>query len=594
MVDSPAMQLAMQLSSSCRLTTSIRVTTLIVTTAALLAAIGCGGSSSPTAPTANAGRSISLAALTIPSAEVTGGSSVQGQVVLSAAAPAGGSVVTLASSGAVVTVPASVRVAEAATSALFVVSTGAVASDARVTISATAGGVTRTAALEVSADEVGDSPIASVSIDPSVIVGGTATRGMVTLNAPAGPGGTSIALSSDDTAARVPTVLSVAAGADRAAFAISTSAVPADVQVRIGATLNGVRRTALLRLTPVSALAAITFDATEMRGGEAVTGMVRLSSAARGAGTVVDLHSNSVDAVVPARITVPRGAASAEFAIDTRGVSAATEVTITASAAGDTVSRMLRLLPGTITAAAPPGSQTFAFSGLQQQFTVPAGVAEITVTLDGAAGGPGFGSVAGLGGRLTVTVPVTAGEVLAVNVGGVGAAAAPAVGPTAGGFNGGGDSTGDGGGGGGASDLRRGGTLLAVAGGGGGGGTPTGGSGGAGGGLVGGNGTAGAGGAGLGGSQVAGGAGGAAAGGGSSAGTAGGVGTGGSGGEQGATNQFGAGGGGGGYFGGGGGGGGTASGGGGGGGSSYAAPGLTGVTHGQGVRAGSGQVVITW
>jgi hypothetical protein len=81
---------------------------------------------------------------------VTGGSSAQGTVTLSSAAPSGGAVVSLTSSNtAAATVPASVTIAAGATSATFGITTSAVAASTSVTISATYSGLTRMAALTV-------------------------------------------------------------------------------------------------------------------------------------------------------------------------------------------------------------------------------------------------------------------------------------------------------------------------------------------------------------------------------------------------------------------------------------------------------------
>jgi hypothetical protein len=246
---------------------------------------------------------------------------------------------------------------------------------------------------------------------------------------------------------------------------------------------------------------------------------------------------------------------------------------------------------------------TFGFTGAAQTFTVPAGVTQVSVDAFGAQGGQAQdGPAGGLGGRAIATIAVTPGEVLQINVGGQPAAGNPAPG----GFNGGGASgtasgaatLNSGGGGGGASDVRRGGTGLAdrvvVAGGGGGGGGSScsdGGTGGTGGGTSGGNASICAALEGRGGTQSAGGANGT----GGFDGSAGASGTGGSGGPgidfgEGAHSG---GGGGGGLFGGGGGNGFQVplEAGGGGGGSGFT-PNGTGMTSG--VRAGNGEVSITY
>ncbi len=135
-----------------------------------------------------------------------------------------------------------------------------------------------------------------------------------------------------------------------------------------------------------------------------------------------------------------------------------------------------------------PHHKTFNYTGAAQDFTVPAGVTDISVVARGAKGG---GSNGAHGGRVHAVIPVTPGEKLVVYVGGDGSG-------TTGGFNGGGGGgyTGDSGGsgGGGATDVREGGTslsdrILAVGGGGGRGGVSyfgAGGSGGKGGGKTGG------------------------------------------------------------------------------------------------------------
>jgi hypothetical protein len=240
-----------------------------------------------------------------------------------------------------------------------------------------------------------------------------------------------------------------------------------------------------------------------------------------------------------------------------------------------------------------PSEEQFDFTGATQEFEVPAGVASITVHAWGARGGNGWNvdsggsvkGVGGLGGYVRAALAVTPGEILHIYVGGVGEDATTS--PGGGGWNGGGDGDGSpsgysGGGGGGASDVRGGGQALTdrilVAGGGGSGSgwcTSGAGNGGDGGDLVGANGQqCGAADVGTGGTQSAGGSTGGALGVGGTA----------SGGSAGAA-------GGGGWY----GGGASPDGSGGGGGSSYViAAGSLDITHLQGVRDGSGMIIIEW
>src|SRR5437879_819350 len=94
--------------------------------------------------------SLMLTSLTLIPTSVIGGSSSNGTVTLSGPAPSGGTQVALSSSDtSVATVPSSVTIAAAATSATFTVSTSAVTAPTTVAISATYAGVTKTASLTV-------------------------------------------------------------------------------------------------------------------------------------------------------------------------------------------------------------------------------------------------------------------------------------------------------------------------------------------------------------------------------------------------------------------------------------------------------------
>lgn len=290
---------------------------------------------------------------------------------------------------------------------------------------------------------------------------------------------------------------------------------------------------------------------------------------------------------------------------------------------------LLALLPLTAAAlSAQTLSDTLAFTGGIQTFTVPCGITSIHIDAYGAQGGAGAtggnsatGGLGGFGGVASGDLAVTPGQVINIFVGGLGTT------PT-GGFNGGanGGST-NAGGGGGATDVRVNGTALTdrilIAGGGGGGGragcetnTVAGGNGGVGNGTSGNNGTdaptpGGVAGGGAGGTISAGGAAGIGCGG--FLGAPGTIGTSGNGGVGGAGQSCccfsfpsipGGGGGGGGLMGGGGGGGGSAGttgcsgndkgAGGGGAGGSCSTSGVTNGVIGTPNNIGNGWVVITY
>lgn len=90
-----------------------------------------------------------LSALTVTPTSVTGPTSSQGRVTLSAPALAGGFAVSLSSNNAAGVVPSTVTVPQGATSVTFEVKTTSVSATTSVTLSAAAGAVTRTATLTV-------------------------------------------------------------------------------------------------------------------------------------------------------------------------------------------------------------------------------------------------------------------------------------------------------------------------------------------------------------------------------------------------------------------------------------------------------------
>jgi hypothetical protein len=465
--------------------------------------------------------------------------------------------------------------------------------------------------------------IVELVVDPPSIRGSVTAVGTVTLSAPAPAGGTVISLSSDFRDVRPPATVTVPAGNTSASFLIPTSEPHEDTPVRITATGDGSTRTIEIMLT-LTAPGARTDEYTIPQGGTLVVPSPGiLDNDARRSGH--DLIAELVMGPMSGTLTL---LAEGGFTYRPHTGFSGRDRFIYRPLDGKTYGNQQHVwitVTG-VTASVPtaPGTQTFIFTGGQQNFIVPAGVTQITIEASGAQGGAGgAGGTAGAnGGFVAAKVFVTPGESLAVFVGGQGGPGGNGAG-TAGFNGGGGGGMGEsgaltGGGGGGASDVRQGGIALAnrivVAGGG--GGSAPGGSppipGGVGGGLVAGNGGNGvtlgepggagfccsAGGGGAGGSQVPGAAGGVPGGHpDSQPGSAGAVGIGGAGGGIGGGGGivWGGGGGGGGFNGGGGGGSAAfARPGAGGGGSSFTIPGAANVTHQQGVRSGNGTVVIRW
>jgi hypothetical protein len=122
----------------------------------------------------------------------------------------------------------------------------------------------------------------------------------------------------------------VPAAAPTATFAIATKAVTAVKAVTITATYSGVAKTAALTVNPNPplALAGVTMNPATMIFGSISTGTVTLTAPAPAGGAVVALASSEwVSFVLPASVTVPAGATSAQFPVTTAIGQATTVIT---------------------------------------------------------------------------------------------------------------------------------------------------------------------------------------------------------------------------------------------------------------------------
>lgn len=166
-------------------------------------------------------------------------------VTLSMNAPAGGALVTLRSSNAVVRVPTSVRVPAGTRSYRFAITTAAVNGNVPATVTATYNGVSKSAACTVV-------PLTLKAIVPAIafLKGGTPSSAVAQLNAPAPAGGMLIQLYSSNPALRVPATVTIPAGSSALRFAITTTRVSGRTPVTITGSKWPVSKTALITLLP--------------------------------------------------------------------------------------------------------------------------------------------------------------------------------------------------------------------------------------------------------------------------------------------------------------------------------------------------------
>ncbi len=344
-----------------------------------------------------------LASVSLSPNRVIGGGSATGTVNLSGPAPSGGITVTLASDNtAVATVPANVAVAAGTTSAQFPVTAQAVTVSSTANISAAYGGVTRSAQLTVVP------LIASVSLNPSKVVGGDPSTATASFNIQA-PSGVTLTLSSSNPAVAMPSSLNVSAGSYSATFTVTTTTVTTETVVTITASYGGVSQSATLTLEPMPTVIGLSFSPAEVTGGSGTTGKVTLSGVAPVAGSVVALSNpNTAIATVPSIVTVSSGQTSTTFPVTTTPVGSTTSVSMTGTYRSTSASAALTVDRPTLTG--------FAFA---QNPTVGGNTDLATLRLNGNAPAGGFSvqlsdtpaSSAAVGGVvLPVTVIVPAGS----------------------------------------------------------------------------------------------------------------------------------------------------------------------------------------
>ena len=190
----------------------------------------------------------------------------------------------------------------------------------------------------------------TLSLSTGKVFAGSTLTGTVTLLVPAPAGGAVVNLSSSNTSvATVPSSVTVAAGATSATFTVSTNTVlpSSQIAISISASAGGALASqTLLVVLPEATLSSLTLNPASMAGGSAGVGTVFLDKAAPAGGAAVALSSSNPSVVtVPASVTVPAGATSANFSVSTNAVSAATTVTISAAYGGATRSMLVNVVP---------------------------------------------------------------------------------------------------------------------------------------------------------------------------------------------------------------------------------------------------------
>ena len=328
-------------------TTTFTITTSSVTASTIATITGslAGVTQSATLTISPSG----LEGFSINPTSVQGGTSATGTVTLFAAAPTGGTKITLSSSNSSATVPGSVTVAAGATTASFNISTSAVSTLTTSTLTASLLGAPQTAILTITPGT--GSTLLSVSFSPATVAGGTTSTGTVTLSGNAPAGGTTVNLSTNSSSVSLPPSVLVQAGSSSATFVVNTKAVSTSITVVVVAKSGTVSVSGSLVIQPIS-LVGLTTSVSSLVGGSQITlsGQVQIGATAGKGGDKVALKSSNTAVLsVPASVTVPSGSQVGSFSIIHRRVTTTQTVTITASFGGVTETTMLVVSPFQVT-----------------------------------------------------------------------------------------------------------------------------------------------------------------------------------------------------------------------------------------------------
>jgi len=270
---------------------------------------------------------------------MTGGGNDGCAVSLSAAAPSGGFVVSLASNNEAVVLPAAVTVAAGSTSANFTAAVSPVSSIEAVTLSASANGAGVAYVLQLNASTFGQgSTVIPVLSGLNCTIGSMAGAGTnactVTVNAAAPTGGFVVNVASNNPAVTVPATVTVAEGSTIAGFTATVSPVSSAQTVTLTASAGGTSETFALQLSVGAA--GLGADATSI-----AFGMVPVNTTATQS---VQLTSSSVLPITIVAATVQGvgfSIAGATFPLTLAvGQPATVEVTFDPTAPGATTGKL--------------------------------------------------------------------------------------------------------------------------------------------------------------------------------------------------------------------------------------------------------------
>jgi trimeric autotransporter adhesin len=320
-------------------TTSVTFTvkTLAVTTNTIATLTAVIGSSTKTATLTITAPEVWLFAVS-PTALI-GGVSTSGAVVITSPAAKTGAVIAITSSNTSVVAATTETVLGGDQVVPFALLTKPVSTTVVVNVTATLNGASMTVPLTVES-----AALVNLRLTSTTLVGGNSMNVAVYLNGNAGPGGTTVILSSNSPDLAVPASVVVPAGTDAFAFPVSSVGVSAATPVIITAVKGVVTLTKTVTLETATLLRLVTAP-TVVVGGNPFTFGMYYTGKVGPSGLTVTLKSSSPDIVMPATYKAAAGVSQASFSVNTLAVKALTSVTLTATVGSTSVTTVVSLSP---------------------------------------------------------------------------------------------------------------------------------------------------------------------------------------------------------------------------------------------------------
>ena len=179
-------------------------------------------------------------------------------------------------------------------------------------------------------------PIASFTIGPSAVYGGTALKGNVTLSQKAPSGGMVVSFTTNAPGAiTMPAPVTIGAGGLYTIVSFATAPVPATISATITAKANGITTTASVKVL-AAVLLSITVNQPSVTGGGGFSGKVNLNHVTSSIGAKVSIGSSNGLAAyaVGDQAVLGAGVTSGTWTGASNAVNADTVVTLTATFEG--------------------------------------------------------------------------------------------------------------------------------------------------------------------------------------------------------------------------------------------------------------------